>query len=255
MKRFSKFCLYFIAAAFFTTLFSQSASALEFGARGYYWFPSLKSNMRVDGSTIRGTEFNLKDNLSLGSEGYPSVEIFAGLGKSHLSVMYTQADYNGVTTLVSPITFNGTTFNGTVASSFKIKMIDLAYKYDLIDMSNILAGFSLSAIGKLKYVEGDTSMAGSGVAASETFKIPVPMVGAAAHVGILADILEARAEVTGIGYNGNYLYEALADISLTPFPLIDIHGGYKIIGIHVDHKDVYFASDFAGPFVALTIGF
>ncbi len=257
MKRLQTKTFFLVVSILAVITFSRSADALEIGARGYYWFPTLTSNIRVDGSTVQGTEFNLKDNLGLGTKPYPSVEVYGGLGKNHLSLMYTQADYSGSTTLSSPLTFNGTAFAAGTAvnSAFKIKMLDLAYKRDLIDMSNILAGFSLSAIGKIKYIEGNVSISQGNTEASNVFRLPIPMIGAGAHVGILANIMEARAELTGIAYSNNYLYEALADLSLTPFPFIDVHGGYKTISIHVDRSDLFFTSDVAGPFVAVTVGF
>lgn len=255
MKKYFKFCNYLVLAVFLVISSSHVASAFEIGARGYAWFPTLKSNLRDSGNSIRGTEFNLKDDLSLGSKPYPSIEIYGGLGKSHVSLMYTEAEYSGSTNLIRPITFNGTTFNSAVDSGFKIRMLDIAYKYDVLDLGNLLAGFSISAIGKLKYIEGETSISSFDRETSSTVRLPIPMVGGAAHIGILANILEARAELTGIGYNGNFLYEALADLSLTPFPLLDIHGGYKIIGIHIDQDDVYFATEFTGPYLAVTLGF
>lgn len=61
--------------------------------------------------------------------------------------------------------------------------------------------------------------------------------------------------VTGITYSGNYLYEGLADLSLTPFPFLDLHGGYKVIRLHLDRNDFYLNSEFTGPYVALTVSF
>lgn len=257
MKRCSVMLLSLMASVLFLVAFSSPASALEIGVRGYYWFPSLNTDMKVDSGTVRGTEFNVKDDLGMGTKAYPSLEVFGGWGKQHVSLMYTQANYSGSAVLSNPITFNGITFaSGTsVDSSLKIRMLDLTYKYDFIDMSNILAGFSVSAVGKLKYIEGDASLSGGGQQAANTLRLPIPMVGVAAHIGILANILEARAEVAGISYSGNSLYEASADLSLTPFPLIDIHAGYKIIALKVDQSDTYFNGQIAGPYVALTVGF
>ena len=46
--------------------------------------------------------------------------------------------------------------------------------------------------------------------------------------GFKADMKSDGAGLSGIdvSYSGNYLFEALADLSLTPFPLIDIPAGY-----------------------------
>ena len=256
MKRFFEMLLSLTAGVVMVIAFSNTASAFEIGARGYYWFPTLTSNMKIDGSGKMGTEFNPKDDLSMGSKAYPSLEVFGGLGRQHVSLMYTEASYSGSTTLANPITFDGKTYTGAVDSNLKIRMLDAAYKVDIIDTGNILAGFSISAIGKLKYVEADASLSNGTLGqTSNNLKFPIPMVGAAAHIGILANILEARAEVTGIAYSGNYLYEALADLSLTPFPFLDIHAGYKIIALRIDKSDAYFNGQIAGPYAALTVSF
>jgi hypothetical protein len=258
MKRFIGVLLSLTAGVVMVIMFSNTASAFEIGARAYYWYPTVRADMKVDGSGSSGTEFNPKDMFGMGTKGYPSLEVFGGLGRQHVSIMYTQIDYSGTATLSSPIIFNGVTFAAgtSVDSSWKIRMLDAAYKFDVIDMSNVLAGFSISAIAKLKYIDADSSMSNSIVGqTSNNFKLPVPMIGAAAHIGILANILEARAEITGIAYSGNYLYEALADVSLTPFPFLDIHAGYKIITLRIDHSDTYFNGRFAGPYAALTVSF
>lgn len=257
MKRYLGMSLSFIAGVVFLVTFSYPAYALEIGARGYYWFPSLKTNLKVDGGTVQGTDINVKDDLGLGYKAYPSVEVFGGLGKHHLSLMYTEANYTGTGSRSTPISFNGTTFaaNTLIDSSLNLKVLDLSYQYDIINMENILAGFSIGAIGKIKYLEADTKLSSGSIGTSETIRVPIPMFGIGVHAGLLANILEARANFTGIVYSKNYLYEAAADLSLTPFPFMDIHGGYKIIKLHLDAKDVFFDSEFSGPYVALTIGF
>ena len=258
MKSFIKILLSLTAGVVMVISFVNTAAAFEIGARAYYWYPTVRADMKVDGGGGTGTEFNPKDTFGMGSTAYPSFEVFGGLGRQHLSFMYTQVDYSGSTTLSSSITFNGTTFaKGTpVNSNWKIKMLDVAYKFDVLDLSNVLAGFSLSAVGKIKYIDTESTMSNSIIGqVSNNLKLPVPMVGAAAHIGILANLLEARAEVTGISYSGNYIYEALADLSLTPFPFLDIHAGYKIISLRLDHSDTYFNGQFAGPYAALTVSF
>ena len=83
----------------------------------------------------------------------------------------------------------------------------------------------------------------------------MPMVGLGAHIGILHELLEMRAKVTGIGYSGSYFYEALADLSFTPFPFLDIHAGYKTMRLKIDYSDLFLDSEFSGPFVGLTVKF
>jgi hypothetical protein len=238
-------------------LWAAPVGAFEIGARGYYWFPGFKADMKGDSAGLSGTDINLKDNLDIGTKAFPSVEVFGGLGRSHLGLTYTPISYSGSTTLAAPINFNGGTFAAgtTVDSDLKLRMLDLEYRFTVLNMENFMAGFSLDAIGQIKYIDGEAKIAApaTGMEGKHTINLPIPMVGVGAHIGLLLNILEARAKVTGISYSGNYLYEALADLSLTPFPLLDIHAGYKVIRMHIDRNEVYLNSEFSGPYVALTV--
>jgi len=246
-----------VLAGFFLILAPVTpAYGLEFGVRGYYWFPQLKSDLRLDANGAAGTDFDLKDKFDISNKGVPSVEAFAGVGSHHFSFMYTEVGYSGTGTAASPINFGGKSYTGTVSGDFNFRMIDGEYQYDVVSLKNILAGFAIGAIGKVKYIEGQVKLNNStNGETTQTFRLPIPMVGIGANLGILANILEARAKVTGMGYSGNYVYEGLADLGITPFPFIDIRGGYRIIKFKVDSiSDVTTDTTFQGPFVALTIG-
>jgi len=82
------------------------------------------------------------------------------------------------------------------------------------------------------------------------------MVGAGAHIGILANLLEARAKISGGGYSGdNLIYETLLELSLTPFPFLDIHGGYRYMKLKIDRSSIFVDSNFSGPYLGLSVGF
>jgi len=238
-------------------LWAMPVGAFEIGARGYYWFPGFKADMKSDGGGTPGSDVNLKDNLDVGTEAVPSVEVFGGLGRSHLGLTYTPINYSGSTTLGTQINFAGQTFPvGTrVDSDLKLRMLDLEYRFTALDLENIMAGFSLDAILQVKYIDGEAKIAAPalGREGKQSIQLPIPMVGVGAHIGLLLNLLEARAKVTGITYSGNYLYEALADISVTPFPFLDIHAGYKVIRVHLDRDDLFLNANFAGPYLALTV--
>ena len=51
------------------------------------------------------------------------------------------------------------------------------------------------------------------------------------------------------------MYEALAEVSWTPLPFMDIHGGYKTFATDIDEDDVMFDYDMSGAFVGLTLSF
>jgi hypothetical protein len=256
MKRSALAVFCTLAVLFLVLAPVTTAFALEFGVRGYYWFPQLKSDLRLDANGAAGTTFDLKDTFDISNKGVPSVEAFAGVGRNHFSFMYTQVGYSGTGNVTSPINFGGKSYSGNVSGDFNFRMIDAEYQYDVFSLKTILAGFAIGAIGKVKYIEGEAKLnnAANGET-TQTFRLPIPMVGVGANLGILANILEARAKVTGMGYSGNYVYEGLADIGVTPFPFIDIRGGYRILKFKVDSiSDVTTDTTFQGPYVALTIG-
>jgi outer membrane protein len=232
-------------------------SAFELGVRGYYWFPELSGVIRADDAGIVGTDLDLEEDLGLDNKSYPVVEVFAGIGKHHLSLAFYNLDYDGDTVLTKDIYFNGELFqvNERIASSLEYDNYDVMYRYDLIDLENFLAGGSLGLVARLMVFDGSASITSATVTTKQDFTAPIPMVGANFHVGILKDILQARVLVTGIGYRDNKAFDGQAEISLTPFPFLDIHGGYRFLKIDVEEDDVKFDFDNSGLYVGLTVSF
>lgn len=238
----------------YLVIFALPADAFEVGARGAYWFPSLNATMKAGSS---GTEVNLKDDLGISNSNTYWVEAFGGLGNHHLSLSYMPLDYSASTTVTKAITFNNKTYaaNSDVNTDLHLKMFDAEYQYDLLNFENILAGFSVNLLGKIKYLDGEAKMNSTAVGEQkQTFTVPVPMVGAGVHAGLIANILEARAKVTGMGYSSTYFVDALADIAVTPFPFTRISGGYRYMKLKIDNvSDTYGDMDFYGPYVGLTV--
>jgi len=238
-------------------LIPASSSAFEVGARGYYWFPSLDGNVEVDKASIVGTSIDFDKDLGIDDESYPTIEAFIEADKHHFSLAYTSIEYSGTKTLTRSIVFNGKTYSASalVNSLIEYRQIDFAYQYDFLNLENILAGFSLGGVFQVKYLDGKVSLKTTGIDEKEEFTLPVPMIGLNLHVGLLADILEGRIRGTAIGYSGNMIYEIAGDVSYTPFPFLDIHGGYKIFVIDIDEEDIVFDYGLSGPYIALTLSF
>ena len=236
---------------------AASAVAFELGVRGIYWFPDLSGDIKVDGDGISGTTLDLDDDLGLEEEFYPVLEIFTGIGKHHLSISYYNADYSASKSLNKDIYFNGKLFNinTLVESSLEYDVYDFMYQYDLLDLENILAGFSLGLVGKIKYFEGDVQLKSAGETTAEDFSEPIPLLGINFHVGLVADLLEARVLATGMGYSDGNLFDGQVEISITPLPFIDIHGGYRLFRIDVETDDITLDYETSGPYVSLTLSF
>jgi hypothetical protein len=54
---------------------------------------------------------------------------------------------------------------------------------------------------------------------------------------------------------GGTVFDGLAELSVTPIPFLDIHGGYRAFIIDADIDDVEFDYNTSGPYVALTLSF
>jgi outer membrane protein len=241
-----------------TIFFNPSAFALGFGASADYWIPTFEGDLRVDGNGVTGTEINLKDDLGISNENIPGAEAYFGVGNHQITLAYSQVNLSGDKRINKEIKFNGETYNVSeqVESEFNTSMIDLEYQYKLINFNYILAGLSFGIIAKVKYFDGDVKIKSSSTDTNEKIQLPIPMIGLGAKIGLLANILEARVKVTGMGYSGDFFYDAMADLSLTPFPFLNIHGGYRAMSIKTDSiSDIYAKMDFYGPYVGLLISF
>jgi hypothetical protein len=237
---------------------ASPAPAIEIGVRGHYWLPGLEGDVKVDGDDISGTKIDFASDLGINEESYPVIEAFAGIGKHHLSLSYYNAKYEGEKVLDEEIAFNGSIYYGSeeVTSKFDYSMLDFEYRYDLLDLENLLAGGSFGFLGKVKYIDGLVSLESDTIDKQEQdFTAPIPMVGAHLHAGILADFLEFRAQLAGIGYSGAVLYEGFADVSLTPYPFLDVHAGYRALVLDVDVDDVEMNLNISGPYIGISFGF
>ena len=229
-----------LCAILFSFGIVAQASAFELGARGYLWFPDLKkSDIQTTVAGIQNSDINTKDMLGIGNKATYAAEVYGGVGKHHVSLMFTPFGYSDNTVLTSPLTYNGVTYNtGTaIQSDLQYSMFDLKYQRDLINLENILAGFSVGGIAQIKYSTGSFTMnaTGAGFDQKKSFNSVIPMIGLGAHIGLLANLLELRAQATVGGYSSNnYSNEALADLSLTPFPFLDINASYKLVQLKMD---------------------
>jgi len=239
---------------------ASPASALpgfEAGVRGMYWFPDLSATAQTIIAGMPETKFNLKDDLGMEDENFPSGEVFLRFGRLHFRVGYTKISYDGSATLSQDIEFNGQIFpvNDNVISSLDVKMLDAEVQVDILRPDFVAASFYLGLIGKVKYVDVDLELTSTTLTGKQDFQVPVPMVGLAMGAGFLNDFLRFDARASGMAYSGNHLYEADAFASLVPFPFFRIQGGYRYLDLKVDEDDLLADVDLKGPYVGAQLSF
>jgi len=239
---------------------SSTAQALPgFGAgvRGMYWFPDLSATAQTTTAGVPETEFDLKDDLGVDDEDFPSGEAFLRFGRLHFRIGYTQISYDGSATLTRDIEYNGQIFpvNDNVTSSFDVNMFDAEVQVDILRPDFVAASFYLGLIGKVKYVDLDLELTSTTLTEKQDFQGPVPMLGLAAGAGFMNDLLRVDARVTGMAYSGNHLYEADAFASFVPFPFFRIQGGYRYIDLKADEDDLRADVELSGPYVGAQLSF
>jgi len=249
-----------ILAAVMSLLAAVPANALvdgEVGARAMFWFPDLSGDVQTDVSGVQGTKFDIKDDLNVGDENFPSGEAFVRFGRLHFRVGYTPVKFDGNKQLTRQIVSNNQTFNvnDNVVSQLDLKMIDGEVQFDLLRPDIAVVGFNLGLILKVKYVDGTVELRSTAATETRDFKAPIPMVGVAAGVGLIKDMLRADARVTGISYSGNHLFEGDVFASFSPLPFVSIQGGYRLIDLKIDEDDIEATLKLKGPYLGAQLSF
>jgi len=237
---------------------ASAAPGFEVGARGAYWFPKLTGNARTTTNGVPDTRFDVKDTLGMKNENFPFGEAFLRFGGTTLRVGYTQLGFDGNKTLTDNVTFNGRTFavSDNVVSKLDMKMLDGELQFDLLRPDVGVVNFHLGLIVKVKYVDGKVELRSAlQPATTKDFKAPIPMLGVAAGVGALKNMVRVDARATGIAYSGNHLYDADACASFAPLPFVRIQGGYRYIDLKIDQDDTLASFKLSGPYVGAQVSF
>ena len=232
-----------------------AAPGFEVGARGAYWFPKLTGSAQTN--AIGDTRFDFKDTLGVNDENIPFGEAFLRVGNTTLRVGYTQLNFDGEKELTQTVVFNGTTFSATdnVISGLDMKMLDGEVQYDILRPDVGVAGFNLGLVLKVKYVDGKVELRTTAQTETKDFKAPIPMIGAAAGVGFLKDMVRIDARAAGIAYSGNHLYDADAYASFAPLPFVRIQGGFRHIDLKIDKDGTLASFKLSGPYLGAQVSF
>jgi outer membrane protein len=232
-----------------------AASGFEVGARGAYWFPKLSGNARTN--VTGDTRFDFKDTLGVNDENIPFGEAFLRFGNTTFRVGYTQFKFDGDKELTQTVVFNGVTYSATdnVISSLDMKMLDGEVQFDFLRPDVGVAGFNLGLLLKVKYVDGQVELRSTTQTETRDFKAPIPMLGAAAGVGFIKDMIRVDVRASGIAYSGNHLYDVDAYASFAPLPFVRVQGGYRHIDLKIDEDDTLASFKLSGPYLGAQLSF
>ena len=237
---------------------SAPADAVEVGIRGEYWFPKISGNGQTTTSGVPNTPYDLQSTLGLQDKNFPFGEAFLRLGRFTIRAGYTQVRYDGQSTLTQDFVFNGQTYtaNIPITSQLELKMVDAQLQFDLLRPDAGVSGFNLGLILGGKYVDESLQVSSSQLpAVNESYKLPIPVVGVAAGVGLFKDLIRVDARGVGLAYSGNHGYDVDAYLSVIPFPFVRLQGGYRYLDVKVDESELILTVKLKGPYAGLQISF
>lgn len=162
------------------------------------------------------------------------------------------------TATIGSFNYGGQTFSGDVNVDFDIQNTDFTLYYEILD--NDTASLDIGLTGK--YVDGEISVEQTdlSVKATESFKGVIPMLYAAAQIGVPATGLSFFGELHGLSIQDHTLldYQIGAAYEFIDNPAVDmaVRAGYREFSLELDGlDDIYTDWSFKGPFVGLQLHF
>ncbi|NWF39379.1 hypothetical protein F3F96_09550 [Mariprofundus sp. NF] len=202
-------------------------------------------------STINnvGTRVDMETDLALKNSQQPTGEITVKLGDSSISAAFVPMSFGGTSLLGRNITYGGTTYTAgtTVSSDFKADMIDIGYTYYVVNMDDLPSRFQLGIETSVKTINAKTSITSAGATSNKSATVPIPTVGLRARVA-LADFIGLTGRVGYLGYSGNSILDADAQIEFSPLPTLGVYAGYRQLKLKIDSNSVYVNATFSGPY-------
>ena len=196
-----------------------------------------------------GTRVDMETDLGLKNSQQPIAEITLNLGDSAITAGFVPMTFSGSSVLTRNVSYGGNTYTAgsTVSSEFKADMFDIGYTYYVVNMDDLPSRFQLGIETAVKIVTAKTSMTSAAVTSSKNATVPIPTVGLRARVA-LADFIGLTGRVGYLGYSGNSILDADAQIEFSPLPTLGIYAGYRQLKLKVDSNSVYVNATFSGPY-------
>lgn len=185
------------ASAQYRPTLSDPATGEKFHieAAAGWWRPTAEMSVSSEALRIPGNTIDLKKDLNLKDDKFPSVQLILRPGVRHkLRGQYIPIKYSQDAVLPREIVFNGQkyTIGLPVTSSLDWKAARLSYEYDFVVKNRGFGGFIIEA----KYTDVTVNLKSPIRADFARARAPIPALGGIARVYVVPNI-SITAEVTG----------------------------------------------------------
>jgi hypothetical protein len=219
---------------------------------GSFWAINSSGTIRANGTPV-----DLKSDLGV-SQNQPTFtgKLVVKPGRKHNIVIEgTPFRLSGTNDLTRTITYSGKTYtlSDRVTSLADLDYFYAGYQYDLI--SRPAGHFGLMAGGAYLSADGTIRSQVSGLTASKTETIGLPLAGAGFRVFPVRRrvLLVVDGEVKGmdVGSYGHYV-QASASAGIGVGPVL-IEGGYRVVNfdLHTTNKVTAVSPQFKGPLLSI----
>jgi outer membrane protein len=234
------------------------ALGIEFSAGAWYQDPS--GIVSYD-KTTDADDLDLEDDLKYDEKWQPAGRLKIDMPSlvPNVYLMYTPMKWDETGSKNVNFSFGDENFDADIPFESKLRMnhLDAALYYGLPFLTAASAGVLNLDLGlnlRLLDLKVEIDQRDTGVKASESYLLPVPMVYAGLQITPL-DWLAVEAEGRGIGYAGNHYMSLLGRLKIQPFGPLFIAGGYRYDDVRIDYKDVDVDAEFRGPFAEAGFSF
>lgn len=202
-------------------------------------------------------DVDVEDDLDLDGENnnmfYAAVETGVP-GLPNLRFQHVDVSVSGDSVLTRPIDFNGSIFNVSdpIATDVDLTQTDLVVYYEVLD--NVV---SLDLGAAARWVDGYVEVASTVETSRADFKGVLPMLYAKVRADLPLTGLWVGAQAQGIGYDGNSLIDATAQVGWESKWGVGAEAGYRMFHLELADYDEITNADFdvSGPYVALNFHF
>jgi outer membrane protein len=248
----------------FCCIFMLSAPTAAFGFGVEFalgtWLEQPSGTLSYDSSSS-ADDLSLKNDLNYGDKWQPTgrLKIDMPFLIPNIYLMYTPMKWDETGSTNTNFSFGDKTFQANVDFKSKLKMdhLDFAMFYGLpgvqtatADVLNIDLGLNF----RLMDFETEIKQQQTGLKASESFFLPIPMIYGATQIEP-TDWFALDFEGRGIIYESNHYFSLIGRIKIMPFGPLFVAGGYRYDSFKIDYKDVDADAEFRGPMAEIGFDF
>lgn len=238
-----------VAALAATAPVAHAAPLVDVYFGGYTW------NAETTGSIASGAA-DIDMERDLGYDDGGQTVLFVGVEHAvpilpNVRLRHIDLSDDGRNNLVDPITFDGETFTGAVASDYDMDILDGTFYWSPLD--NVV---KLDVGLTVRHLDADFTIESAVNRASQSADEVFPMLHLAARANLPLTGFYVGGEINAIEYDGSGMRDYNAHLGWRSDFLLGVEAGYSRLEVELDDvSDLDSDLKIGGPYLAATLAF